>query len=83
MKEKVFIDENVDVEKVVFESDNNIELKLREGHYKLAEGIRPKVKRKKILSDIGPKSEGFAGIFTLAMIVAIAGVIIGFIVLSF
>lgn len=83
MKEKEFIDEKGEVEKVVFESDNNIELKLREGHYKLAEGIRPKVKRKKILSDIGPKSEGFAGIFTLAMIIALAGIVIGFIVLRF
>ena len=29
MKEKEFIDEKGEVEKVVFESDNNIELKLK------------------------------------------------------
>ena len=46
--------------------------------------IGPEIKRNGIFtSNIGPGSEGFAGIFTLASIIALGSVIVAFIVLRF
>lgn len=36
-----------------------------------------------LMQDIGPKSNGFAGVATLAAIIAVAGVIIAFITLRY
>lgn len=82
--EKNFIDERGEESKVVIESGNDFQINMSGGSYKLANEMRPRKRtgRKGIFtSNIGPGSNGFAGIATLAIIVALAGIIIAFIVL--
>lgn len=43
---------------------------------------RPKTKTRK-LNDIGPKSNGFAGVATLATIIAVAGVVVAYLTLRY
>ena len=86
--EKEFIDENGEEAKVVIESGNSIQVNMGQNNYKIATEMRNKpktlIKKRGIFtSNIGPKSEGFAGVFTLAAIIALAGVIIAFITLRF
>ena len=85
--EKNFIDENGDGAKVIIEADNNYQVNMGKNvRYKLAEEMRPKGKIRKrgvFTSPVGPTSHGFAGIMTLAGLVALAGIIIAFITLRF
>lgn len=44
---------------------------------------RPKTKTRVKMSDIGPRSQGFAGVATLAVIIAVAGIIIAYLTLRY
>lgn len=82
---KKFVDEKGDVSEVIIEDDNSYSVNMGNGRYKLAEEMRPKKidKPKGVFtSNIGPGSHGFAGIATLAGIIALAGVVIGIIIMK-
>lgn len=75
--EKMFKDAN-GVSKVEIEG-NMAPLKMPRGNISLVN--RPR--KTKTLSNIGPKSNGFAGVATLAVILAIAGIIVAYITLRY
>jgi len=50
-------------------------------HYVIAN--KPKTKTKSMKNNIGPGSNGFAGVATLAIIIAVAGVIVAFLTLRY
>lgn len=85
MKTK-FVDECGENE-VTIEPCNPYKLNMGQNTYKIAEGMKPKTKAFKksnpLTSDIGFKSEGFAQIATLATIVAIAGIVVAYLLLRF
>ena len=83
--EKEMVEENGDVQSVVVESNDGLSVKLKKDNYKIVEEMRPKTKvRSRVFtSSIGPGSNGFAAIVTLAGIVAIAGIVLAFITLRF
>lgn len=67
--------------KVIIEG-NDAPLNIPEGNITLAN--RPKVKtRTKTMPNIGPKSNGFAGVATLAVIIALAGALIFYFTLRY
>lgn len=68
--------DNYGTSKMTIEGDN-APLNMPE-HVTLAN--RPKSKK---MADIGPRSNGFAGVATLATIIAIAGVVIAYLVLKY
>lgn len=86
-KEKDFVNEKGEVETVVFEAESDSPLNMHSDEkYVLASELRPKVKSRKrpsILTDVGPKSEGFAGVFTLGALIAIGAIIIGLIIFKY
>lgn len=65
--------------KVIIEG-SDAPLYMPEGNITLAN--RPQTK-KTFGQDIGPRSNGFAGVATLAIIIAIAGVIVAFLTLRY
>ena len=89
--EKEFIDDKGEPAKVVIESCNSYQVNMGKQNYKLAESMRPKknffsrrFKKESIFNtDIGIKSHGFAPIATLAVIIAIAGVIFAYLMFRF
>ena len=80
-----FVDEKGQKSEMIITSNNNEKVLLK-GNYKLQ---RPESNNKYMkkgakaknafTSDIGVKSEGFAPVFTLALIIAVAAVIIAFV----
>ncbi|MGN1341821.1 MAG: hypothetical protein ACI4VL_01150 [Bacilli bacterium] len=76
--EKQFTDRN-GKSKVIIES-NEAPINMPNGNITLAN--RPKVKVK-TMPNIGPKSNGFAGVATLAVIIALAGVLIAYFTLKY
>ena len=76
--EKQFTDRN-GKSKVIIES-NEAPLNMPNGNITLAN--RPKV-TVKTMPNIGPKSNGFAGVATLAVIIVLAGVLIAYFTLKY
>lgn len=77
--EKEFVDSKGNEVKIVIEDSNNAPANLDPSEtYKLVNA--PKKIRKKVVDlDVGPGSNGFAQIATLASIIAIGGIIVAFI----
>ena len=78
--EKEFIDENGDENKIIIEPTSVYQLNMGKVNYRIAKEMKP-VKMKKFyknpfISDVGIKSGGFAKVFFLSLLLAIAVVIV-------
>lgn len=78
--EKEFVDENGEENKMVIEATDVYQLNLEKNNYRIAKEMKPKKLKKfyknAFISEVGIKSSGFAKVFLLSFIVAIAAVVI-------
>ncbi len=85
--EREFKDERGEEVKMIIEPTNPYQLNMGKNNYRIAKEMRPdkmkKVGRNLFVSDIGVKSGGFAQVFFLASLVAIAGVVVAYLLFSF